>query len=392
MKTTLLLSLATVALTSAAMLAVGETAFAGPGTSGGGASMVCRDSKGAITSAALYELFEAQNDPTQNLTIVESAAAPEAQIQNVLGDWAKLKKEGTFKNDRIAGESQIATIQRALGLVKRDRVLMKAGTKIPLQSDIVPTILAKKAGCQLELTAYYDDKKLFNGHQGVLEIDGEIYGKLSNTHKAALLMHEAVYKMNRVLGNETTSENTRKLVAALFAKKNAAFTAYLANNLAKVRSIDDLTLDLYAPQFEAAPNLVGGELWMKQDANTPAVDLILGGKKLDCSGADGKHYFNVSKTENEEEAVFASSEDAKDWYAFGAGYFAAVAKDKHSSAGPAQLIMAHYDSDSYLVRFDLRSLTSAAAYMSGGKIAGHYVYENERDAGNVDEDVTCSLN
>ena len=67
-------------------------------------------------------------------------------------------------------------------------------------------------GCELAYAGYYES-------DGTLRIAQTIVEKMPETDQAALYLHEALYKVARVIGGETNSLHTRELNAYLFAPK-----------------------------------------------------------------------------------------------------------------------------------------------------------------------------
>lgn len=223
-------------------------------SAGGGFALVCRESKGPkkgqIKGEALfYDLFEGANDPKRNLKIQKSKESVAAQIEARV-QTLRVATDSRFEN------TTITTLRRALALVERDWTVINPGTRLPVRPDFNPEILPKDPCYQLEPVAFYDDKNV------ILQIDGEIYDRMPNTDKAALKMHEAIYKVNRLFSNARNSDQSRREVARFFSDSPSfSFRADFAN-------------------IERLNEEASGEFLMSMHA----FDFLLGGKTLFCTG------------------------------------------------------------------------------------------------------------
>lgn len=88
------------------------------------------------------------------------------------------------------------------------RVLPKDVGLEPID-DVFPVI--KPQGCKIEQTAnFFNPEKIL--------FDGEIWEALDNYNKAALILHEAMYWSDRLVGNATNSRRSRSIVGHMFLK------------------------------------------------------------------------------------------------------------------------------------------------------------------------------
>lgn len=216
--------------------------FAGPRSSGGGTSVVCRDPQThkIIGSPELYELFEAENDPRINAHIPRSKKEVKTQIDSILSGLESRSTNGAM---------DVLTMRNSLALVDRDWTPTGGSVSITMVPDFVPRFFPKDPRCKLEVTAYYDDL------QSVLFVDREIYGRMTNTDKAALKLHEAAYKVNRIFAHDQDSDRTREMVAALLTGQLTWF----------YRNLGALSRPAELPPL-----------------NTSMLDLVFGGKSLIC--------------------------------------------------------------------------------------------------------------
>lgn len=186
-------------LTIITFLVAGQLVKAGQEVGNGGYSVVCRDKNMKITEAHILDLFEAENI---GLTIRYTKDEVEVQLKNLI--------------DKLDENSGVGfEISKQLKLVKQKAKFIKKKTVgMPLTSDAFPKL--KQKGCEYEqLATYYT-----NNDENFLLIDSEIYDAISKTDRAALWMHEVLYKMNREFNNATDSLKTRELVGHLVSDQD----------------------------------------------------------------------------------------------------------------------------------------------------------------------------
>ncbi|QLY24105.1 hypothetical protein [Bdellovibrio sp. KM01] len=159
---------------------------------GGGKSVVCRNSKGQITSAQTLDLFEAKN--VYNLKLVQFSGSAE-QIS--------AKVQAKLKDSIGSGYDYNPFYVRVNRIMK----FVPASAVIKPIDDAAEVVLPKN--CQLEQLAHYVDDE-------TLLVSQEIWSHLSNTEKAALISHEAVYRVDRAFGAKD-SRRARRIVAHLFS-------------------------------------------------------------------------------------------------------------------------------------------------------------------------------
>ncbi|PIU00466.1 MAG: hypothetical protein COT74_05935 [Bdellovibrionales bacterium CG10_big_fil_rev_8_21_14_0_10_45_34] len=168
-------------------------AQAGAVTGGGGKGVICRDSNGAITFAELLDLFEAKQ--VYGLEVREYTGTLEEAIKNIKSDI-----EGTMTQPEIHLFPLFRRVQSILKLATREVVLKPV-------DDAAEVVLP--VNCHLEQVANYVDDNL-------LIVSSEIWEAFDVTNKAALIAHEAIYRMER-FGGSTNSRRARKIVGHLFA-------------------------------------------------------------------------------------------------------------------------------------------------------------------------------
>jgi hypothetical protein len=201
-------------------------AFAGPGASGGGQAFVCRNSDGTVASAKLLDLVEAEDYfllqlPTQPqdrpyLEIAhEYAAILDGSIASSYPPlWKEVQTVGNGSQQLDYEVNMLATPKSVLeGTVDRidaTKMFIPGNDfQIPPVGDSHPLVLPSEKGCSIEQVALYSD----NSEQ--VHFVESVWSKLDNLNKAALLIHESLYRDLRGFG-DTSSDRTRRAVAYLF--------------------------------------------------------------------------------------------------------------------------------------------------------------------------------
>lgn len=156
---------------------------------GGGKSIVCRNEAGDIKTAEVLDLYEGRVMYGKN--IPESSIPMDEQIEAAIA--------------RIPMSSR-GFIQGFVLMVKENMRLTPAGAQLLPIDDSFEVIVPK--GCAAEQVAnYYSDNLVI--------ISGDIWAALTETSKAALILHEAVYATNRLVGAKN-SRQSRHIVAHIF--------------------------------------------------------------------------------------------------------------------------------------------------------------------------------
>lgn len=187
-------------------------AWRGGGKDGGngGIVIVCRDRvTGTITQAQLLDLYEGNLLFTRNYeTSLDHQSLIDRALER-LSRYPQLKK----------------LLLNELALVTKDIVMIPKGNVLVLTEDAFPSV--KPAECDFEQVAHYTS-------DGMLLISFEIFEKLNEVSRAALYLHEALYSLNRKMG-ETSSQRTRRVIAQLVAD-----------------TVDFVVLDRYVEQVDFA--------------------------------------------------------------------------------------------------------------------------------------------
>lgn len=190
---------------------------------GGGNSVVCRNEQGQITSAEFLDIYEAKHmhSLTPRVTgkgYLEIAREVAKRIQQGMppGDPTIV---GTESSDGVVTKKwfQIADwiqpgnfLQEKVESIDARKKILTEGVALQPVNDFDLTIIPKD--CKIEQTAVYRD------NNGQIFVVGDIWEKLDELNKAALLVHEALYKSLRGMGDR--SSNRARLVIGF------AFTNY----------------------------------------------------------------------------------------------------------------------------------------------------------------------
>ncbi len=170
--------------------AIAGSAFAGGIEGGGGKAVVCRDQKRAIRSAEVLDLYEGR--AIYGFIYAESKTP-----------WAEQARAALDGGDDYPKKWLPAVVQYL-------RVLPRE-TSLVAVNDSLETVVPRD--CAIEQAAnYINDQQIL--------VDGEIWGALSETGKAALAVHEASYRYLREFG-DTDSRRARIYTAHRMAGKTA---------------------------------------------------------------------------------------------------------------------------------------------------------------------------
>jgi hypothetical protein len=166
---------------------------AGVGSSGGGNAVVCRDEKNQILSAQFYDLYE--GEVRKGFAYPSTAETRDALLM-AMDSYSRFEIKEYTKAEINAIVAGIVTLPSKVALEPsqdfgRDRAI------------VVPV------GCHLEGVGYYET-------DGQLMVSGDVYEALVPLHRAAFLLHEAIYKRARHAG-ATNSEDVRSVVALIMS-------------------------------------------------------------------------------------------------------------------------------------------------------------------------------
>lgn len=176
--------------------------FAGDKGNGGGAH-ICPN-EGTIQ---MYDLYEGYT--RYNLTpSIDNSFSVEEYVQRAL------KK---VMYDQPAVGLKLKEILEYL--MDQGHLVVRYNLNIPLIEDA--NILVVNIGCSYEQLANWDN------YSGNVLVKGEYFDRLDNVNKAALYLHEALYKFARDYQDATNSDEVRRTVAEALNTKSTFF--YLKN-------------------------------------------------------------------------------------------------------------------------------------------------------------------
>lgn len=160
---------------------------------GGGKGVVCRNAQGLITSVETLDLFE-------------SKALYQVQPRSFSQPWEKVIQ--TLKSELSKAMSQ-PEIHLFPLLDRAQRIVRWVGPEVQLVPVEDAALVAVPTQCSLEQLAVYVDDSL-------LLIQRDLWEKMDASNKAALFLHEAIYRLDRYDGAKD-SRRTRRLVGMALA-------------------------------------------------------------------------------------------------------------------------------------------------------------------------------
>ena len=196
-------------------VAANRTCLAASGgeSGGGGNAVVCKDELGKIESVELLDLFEGRTTEGLEYTDkLEMKIALQKSVDKL--DQALSPKE--LSQTYIAypywifkgGTGLLPVMEYANHFDSLFRVLPD-DTGLPPLDDSHEIVVPKK--CKIERLALYQGSKIL--------LDGSLWKKMNNINKAALILHEALYKYDRQLKGAKDSRNARKIVAKFMSNQ-----------------------------------------------------------------------------------------------------------------------------------------------------------------------------
>ncbi len=184
-----------------------SVAFAGAGSSGGGDAVVCYEND-SITTAKLLDLYEGESlfgDQFNNLS--GSNFSYEVLLETALNRLDKTSYGYIGMASKLS-RGKRRKIREYVELVdQKKRLIVKDITLSPINDSNEIFLPAKN--CEIAQAASFVD-------ENTILFDQNIWNKLSNLDKAALVLHEAVYWYDRVLTRKFDSTRSRRVVSQAF--------------------------------------------------------------------------------------------------------------------------------------------------------------------------------
>lgn len=209
----------------------GPFTFAGSDSSGGGNAVVCKTKKGEV--AYLLDLYEAQSLGTE---IKRSDVHFLDQARMKLEDL-KLSVKNMGLYDPLFSKDPISGFGLTLNwyIENFGRAYKFTHDKLPPLNDYNPEILP--VNCEIQRLALYRS-------EGNIIVSKPVWDLLGETDKAALIFHEGIYKIDRVLygkkplfegfeAEKTGSDRSRKTIGYLFSKEKLP-TVFDFNSKSKI--------------------------------------------------------------------------------------------------------------------------------------------------------------
>jgi hypothetical protein len=178
----------------------------GPGISGGGTGVVCRDSQQHILSVKLLDLWEARE--VENREIKHSKLPVRAQVTEGI---QALKSAYRPLNNNLQVNLEFAS---SLFFDSPSNVRWLRGKALADTEDSFELVHPDPStGCKLEPIINYLN------NPGKIEVlaNADLFEKMDETNQAALILHEAFYYTLRDDQAEKTSIRTRRMIGNLFS-------------------------------------------------------------------------------------------------------------------------------------------------------------------------------
>lgn len=173
--------------------------LAGVVNGGGGKAIVCRDKDRTIQSAQVLDLYEAQHQ--YGLQLLPSPITLDEAI-NLVGERLE-SLSGTRQYMMSMNREQLKEIYKKFVLL---------GPGIGLEPINDSHDILRPENCEIEQLAYFKESN-------IILVNQNIWSKLDPQNQAALIVHEAIYQLQRQRG-ATDSRDSRKIVGHLFSTAN----------------------------------------------------------------------------------------------------------------------------------------------------------------------------
>ena len=196
----------------------------GVDNSGGGKAVVCRNADKSIRKIEVLDLFE--GSVVYGLQIKPQGQNFDESIFEVKAKLRNIYKDATY----------VLPMDFWLDRVQKNLHLLPEGVELTPINDAAE--IALPSGCGLEQLASYKDETL-------ILINQDLWNALDYSNKAALIAHEAIYRVQRNYG-DIDSQRARKIVGHLFS--DFAFTPIL-------EGIPKDAIDCYAQKGNDVKNI-----------------------------------------------------------------------------------------------------------------------------------------
>lgn len=162
----------------------------------GGNAVVCNNADGSIKSVQLMDFYEGRI--LYGLTIPTTSEPYVHQYQTVAADLDRIQAQWTF-----------GFHENAFRKIDQSIKLLPAGVRLKPVSDSKDILIP--ADCSVEQLALYIQN-------GSVQVVSDFWNAMSETDKAGLVAHEALYAIDRVESDATDSVRARKVNAYAFSR------------------------------------------------------------------------------------------------------------------------------------------------------------------------------
>jgi formylglycine-generating enzyme required for sulfatase activity len=181
------------------------TAMSANDVGNGGGAWVCRDNAGAIQWSRLVDLFEAESE--FGLTLAQY----QGQVRDIV-DQVELR---IFRTDRDLYEALAPYLEKVVYLEPNPPKVTYTEDALQIIDDSLYRLTPSSRRC-VGGTIKYEQVVNYK-NDGLILLQSEVFNSFSNSVKAALVLHEAVYAYRREVSGDANSVNARRIVGLIFS-------------------------------------------------------------------------------------------------------------------------------------------------------------------------------
>lgn len=170
---------------------ISTAAYAGKEAHGGN-TVICRNTNGKISSVQLLDFYE--GEALFGLTIPKKPASYLVQARQVASNL-----------ESVVGNRHRQLVERVIANLR----FLPKGVRLKVVDDSDDILIPPKS-CSVEQTALFTD-------DGLIHIVSDYWSLMSETDKAGLILHEALYSFMRMYSGATDSVRSRKINAYAFS-------------------------------------------------------------------------------------------------------------------------------------------------------------------------------
>lgn len=253
------------------MVLVSMNAFAGNEKGNGGGIHFCQ----ADETQELYDIYEGQ--ARYGFTIRSSNLTVDAQVNKAI---EKIKKANPYIGKEV---------EKQVSYLRSNHMIIRARVTLAPVGDA--KILLVDQGCAYKQLANWDEVS------GNLIVSKDYFDRMDNTNKAALYVHEALYKVGRVLNllpieedGTTTSDTIRRMVGEIFSTSESLNQLW---DIVDPQIEIDRQAELNYLEVKRVQALEASCLKAAEEYNKLAANVVEKVKNKDCKSINGETYITT---------------------------------------------------------------------------------------------------